>query len=105
MDGEPGSGKTPLSSELAKLIGGSHIEVDNHLDTPSNGRTYLQQVKFSELKEVIEKSKAPIFLDCFIAMDVLKKMNLKSDLLLHWPKEKDSKFIICCDEQRIKSRI
>lgn len=86
VDGENGSGKWQLARDLIDQIGGSHIQVDDHLDTPSNGRKYIQQVKFSELKNVIEASKAPVFVDCFIALDVLDQIGIKPDLLLHCKK-------------------
>ena len=73
------SGKSFLSKELAQLVGGTHVEVDNHLSTPRLGRTYLQQVKFDEIKDIIQKSTPPIILDCFILLDVLDKMNINVD--------------------------
>jgi hypothetical protein len=76
------SGKSTLSRELAILIDGTHIEVDDFLSTPPNGRQYLEQVKFVELKDQIQKSKSPIILDCFIILDVLAKMDLKPDMMV-----------------------
>jgi len=76
------SGKSSLAKELAQLVGGTHIEIDNHLSTPRLGRTYLQQVKFDEVRNEIQKSTPPIILDCFILLDVLNKMNMKADFTL-----------------------
>jgi hypothetical protein len=76
------SGKSFLSRELAQLVGGTHVEIDNHLSTPRLGRTYLHQVKFDEVKNEIQKSTPPIILDCFILLDVLEKMNLNVDFTL-----------------------
>jgi ABC-type antimicrobial peptide transport system ATPase subunit len=82
IHGAMGSGKSSLAKDLISLIGGTHIEVDNHLSTPRMGRTYLQQVKFVDLKSRIQESIPPIFLDCFIVLDVLERINIQADLTL-----------------------
>ena len=46
------------------------------------GRTYLEQVKFTELKNKIQEAIPPIILDCFIVLDVLERINVQADFTL-----------------------
>lgn len=103
IDGKNSSGKTTLCRELVELIGGSHIEVDDYLDTPSNGRKYRQQVKLEELKTAIAKLKTPVFLDCFIAMDVLEEMQMVPDVHLHCKKVRTEDFLFVSEDKGLKA--
>jgi Uridine kinase len=85
IDGASGSGKTTLAKELVQQIGGTHIEVDNHLeidDEVPTKKQYLELVKFDDLKQHIQNSKLPVIIDCFILMDVLQKLGIKADGIL-----------------------
>jgi adenylate kinase family enzyme len=87
IDGANSSGKSSLAKEIIEKIGGTHIEVDDHLSTPPNGRTYLQQVKFDELKKTIQNAQPPVIVDCFVLMDVLERLNMRPDLTLFCDRE------------------
>jgi hypothetical protein len=86
-------GKSSLAKELVSLAGGSHIQVDDFLSTPPNGRTYLEQVKCDELMNKISVSARPIFLDCFVLLDVMKKMKLKADYFIFCHRTTDTSSI------------
>ena len=82
IHGRNSSGKTRLAKDLIPVTGGTHIEVDDFLSQPRDGRTYLEQVKEDELIKKILTSARPVFLDSFIVLDVLEKINKQADYFI-----------------------
>jgi ABC-type dipeptide/oligopeptide/nickel transport system ATPase subunit len=95
IDGASGSGKTTLAKELIQQIGGTHIDVDDHLqidDQVPTKKQYFELVKFDDLKQHIENSKPPIIIVCFILMDVLQKLGIKADAILFCERDSNLMF-------------
>lgn len=92
IHGANASGKSSLAREISQKINGVHIEVDDHLSTPANGRAYLQQVKFDEIKQAIQNADPPVIVDCFILMDVLEKLDMQPDLTLYCQRHMEGNF-------------
>jgi hypothetical protein len=82
VHGRNHSGKTRLVRDLISHTGGTRIEVDDHLEQPPDGRAYLERVKNDELTQIIRMSQKPVFLDSFIVLDVLAKINMQPDYLI-----------------------
>jgi hypothetical protein len=82
VHGRNHSGKTRLIRDLISHTGGTHIEVDDHLEQSPDGRRYLERVKAGELMQIIRMSQKPVFLDSFIVLDVLEKINVQADYLI-----------------------
>jgi hypothetical protein len=83
IHGANGSGKSCLAREIIPQIGGgTHIEVDNFLSNHRE-RPYLDQIQINELITRVTESTPPIIFDCFIALDVLERINSKAELMLY----------------------
>jgi hypothetical protein len=93
IHGRKSSGKTELTKELVSLVGGTHIQVDDWLEQPPDGRTYLERVKAEALSKEIQKSVKPVFLDCFIVLDVLAKIKMQSDYLIYCDRLTDENWL------------
>lgn len=86
IHGDNGSGKSYLANELVSAAHGTHIQVDEYLDTPSNGRIYIEQVKVAQLKAAIQNAGAPVLVDCFIVLDVLDRLSMEAEITLYCEK-------------------
>lgn len=55
IDGDQGAGKTTLAKEIGSQFGGVVVDVDEYL--LRNGSPYLEQVRWAELTQVLQRNK------------------------------------------------
>jgi hypothetical protein len=80
IDGRSGAGKTSLARFLAWYFNSSLLELDLFLAAP--GLTFREE----EIRRIIEfrrHLRRPIFVEGLVVLDVLAKVNIQPDFLIH----------------------
>lgn len=89
IHGPSGSGKTHLAKELFARIGGTHVEIDKIPSEPNPSKSFMDQVNFPEIEKRIRNGIPPVFVDCYIVLDILNILKIKADMLLQCDRSGD----------------
>ena len=77
IDGDDGSGKTPLAHKIADALGAKVISLDNYLH--EDGRPYCDQIKYDSLKNDVLSSSQKVVIEGVCALKILAKINVDHD--------------------------
>jgi len=96
VHGANGSGKTYTIKEIVRKIHrGTHVQFDCYLSKSATKKPYFDRLRLDRLAIKIERARPPVFLDCFILLDVLGRMNIdRPELLIYCERAWENPVII-----------
>jgi uridine kinase len=77
IDGDDGSGKTPLAHKIAHTLGAKVISLDEYLH--EDGRPYCDQIKFETLQRDIFSSDKTVIIEGVCMLKILAKISVSYD--------------------------
>jgi len=77
IDGDDGSGKTPLAHKIADAVGAKVISLDEYLS--GDGRPYWEQIDYESLKNDILSGGKKVVIEGICALKVLGKISVGHD--------------------------
>ncbi len=77
IDGDDGSGKTPLARKIAHTLGATVISLDEYLH--EDGRPYCDQIKYESLQRDIFSSAKTVVIEGVCMLKILAKINVSYD--------------------------
>jgi len=81
IDGKEGSGKSTLASQLAKIFGYRHINLDLYLD--KNRGNFVEHIRYDLLQTELKDLTKPIIIEGVCLLAVLQKLNKVHDILIY----------------------
>ena len=81
IDGCSGAGKTTLAQQLAELLDGKRLDFDDYVN---KGNGFIKGLRLGELKKFINGDSTDfLFLSGICMLAVLKRIEIKADLLIY----------------------
>lgn len=105
VDGAYGSGKSTLAEGVARQLGAIHVKVDQY--TENNGKPYLQQLRYDDLRRALDEARAqkkPVIVDGVCLLGVLEQLGMSPNALVYVMKMDESGYWPdknTCDPERI----
>lgn len=81
IDGKEGSGKSTLASQLVKIFGFCHINLDLYLDKNRGG--FVEHIRYDLLQAELKYLTKPIIIEGVCLLAVLQKLNRVHDMLIY----------------------